>query len=524
MIDLNNAKKTALLLAMIALIYFLPGVLSPRDFWVEDESRYAEVVREMSQNHQWLVPHLNGHYYPDKPPLYFWLTGIVSKATGSVTPFSFMVVTWLSTVACILAGYFFGREVFGSRASFIGALLFMSNLLALICAQIVRMDMLMAAFDILALHAFYRGFSRCNTSYYYGYYLFCGLAVLTKGPLGFVFPILPPVVFMLHRRQFTELRRFILHPGWVLFFLPVGGWLAGAWMTGSGDYVHNLFFKQIAGRAVNSFSHKEPIYYYLMILPGLLLPWTGFMPRALSRAVKSNSDGALLYIYWFLAGLVLISLLSGKLFVYLLPLLIPLFWLSGDAVDAALKNKGRFSDRLSLEGGIGIVITFGIFGAIPFIAQAFPVASRFPLWPFAFIFIPLTVYAVYLSMKRRMKGLMGLMIAGAWIFSACAFLYVLPQTNYLLSSRAIGNKIAECLQKGWTVSTYRIQWGILNFYAGAIIPEMDDAEYQTYKPTPKQVLIVEERRLSEPPLSGKEVMIISRYEISYRKYVLITSK
>ena len=37
-----------------------------------DETRYLSVAWEMWLRHDWLVPHLNGSPYPDKPPFLFW--------------------------------------------------------------------------------------------------------------------------------------------------------------------------------------------------------------------------------------------------------------------------------------------------------------------------------------------------------------------------------------------------------------------------------------------------------------------
>ena len=52
------------------------------DLWNPDEPRYAEVAREMMETGDYLVPHLNGVVYPDKPPFFFWLIVFASKPFG----------------------------------------------------------------------------------------------------------------------------------------------------------------------------------------------------------------------------------------------------------------------------------------------------------------------------------------------------------------------------------------------------------------------------------------------------------
>ena len=56
---------------LVATLLFLPG-LGSRDLWNPDEPRYAEVAREMLASGEYLVPHLNGEVYTQKPPLQFW--------------------------------------------------------------------------------------------------------------------------------------------------------------------------------------------------------------------------------------------------------------------------------------------------------------------------------------------------------------------------------------------------------------------------------------------------------------------
>ena len=64
--------------------FMLPMVISAvvRDLWAPDEPRYGEVAREVYENGSFLVMHLCGAVYPDKPPLLFWLSGLGGWMTG----------------------------------------------------------------------------------------------------------------------------------------------------------------------------------------------------------------------------------------------------------------------------------------------------------------------------------------------------------------------------------------------------------------------------------------------------------
>ena len=75
----EGLRRDLLLLALAAALLFLPG-LGRRDVWNPDEARYAEVAREMLLTGEYLVPHLNGDLYTQKPPLQFWAMAAAARA------------------------------------------------------------------------------------------------------------------------------------------------------------------------------------------------------------------------------------------------------------------------------------------------------------------------------------------------------------------------------------------------------------------------------------------------------------
>ena len=67
-------KSSIAVIGLFLLLYILP--LGVRPIVIPDESRYAKVAREMLVSGDWVVPHLNGVRYFEKPVLDYWLNAL----------------------------------------------------------------------------------------------------------------------------------------------------------------------------------------------------------------------------------------------------------------------------------------------------------------------------------------------------------------------------------------------------------------------------------------------------------------
>ena len=110
----------------IAGVLLLSAVLSltrlgARDLWDPDETRYAAVAQAMMRTGEWIVPHLSGRIYGEKPPLPFWLMAAGFKLLGTGEAGA-RLPSALSVIAVAYIAFLFGERCFGLRGGFAAGL------------------------------------------------------------------------------------------------------------------------------------------------------------------------------------------------------------------------------------------------------------------------------------------------------------------------------------------------------------------------------------------------------------------
>ncbi|MGE4553927.1 MAG: ArnT family glycosyltransferase, partial [Desulfovibrionaceae bacterium] len=313
-------------------------LLHSRSLWYSDEVRYADAYRGVVQAGRWLVLQLNGQPYPDKPPVYFWFIALMDKLVPAGGDAHFFVAAAVSGLLFVWAGYALARGCGLGRGTGLGAgLVLLSTLFVVAVLHYSRMDLLFAACIVTSWACLARDArSPEPTRWPTAALALAGLATLIKGPLGLVFPILAAAIFWLWRGQPRRLATRAMGLGWLACLALLLAWLIGAWAREGGEFLRVVFVQQIFERATNTFHHKEGPWYYFLALPAAFLPWTaalGGLPwRRFARlggvASRTRRDPAaagraFLWIAW-VSAFGLLSLLSGKVFIYVLPLLAPL--------------------------------------------------------------------------------------------------------------------------------------------------------------------------------------------------------
>lgn len=239
-----------------------------------DESRYAEIAREMLQRHEYVVPYLQGQPYLDKPPLLYWLVMGSFRLFG-VHDWAARLVPALAIHGCVLLVYLLGRRRLGERAAFAGALMLFLAPGFLSMGRLLVLDGLLTFFTTLALFSALEAIHGPRLRW--GWWLLasaaCGLGVLTKGPIA-VLLLLPPLWVY---QSLTAPGRSL---GWrplLVFALVVVGlslpWYA-ALAQRSPRFLRYFFWEQNVLRFLAPDEHVRGFWFYVPVLLAGLLPAT----------------------------------------------------------------------------------------------------------------------------------------------------------------------------------------------------------------------------------------------------------
>jgi len=331
MVPIRTLTAVVVLLVVIASVW----TAAHRAPWDPDETRYLEVSREMLESGNPFFLLFNGEPYAHKPPLFFW---VLTPAVALLGPTA-LAGALPSLLGWILLGIGAWRLARAADLPFPviewAPAVTMSAFLPVLLSSGCRMDLLFAAFCTLALerlvalaspHEPYR-------SHQLMLWVWLGLAVLTKGPLALVLVLLPPL--FLGRRGLEVFLRAFRGPGFLVALTMVGAWLVPAAFHGGWAWFLDVAVHQSAGRAVTSFAHREPWWYHLAVVPLTLLPWSlpalaGTIAIFGQRQVLDRR-GRLVAVFP-VAGLLFLTLLSGKTLLYPLPLfpaacIVAVWWL-----------------------------------------------------------------------------------------------------------------------------------------------------------------------------------------------------
>ena len=337
------ADGLVLLVAAVCLFWGL-GAAPIRD---TNEALYADIALTMAHGGSWIIPHLDGVPYIEKPPLLYWLMAWCFKLFGVgawQARLPDALAAWLTALGCIA----FGRLMRAPLAGRFAALVVGTALGYVLIARTILFDPLLVLFWLTALACTVVAVQRQQRAWLRLAAVAVALATLTKGPMALLLLGLVVVVQLLlapGRHQRGALLRFYLDPWAIgLFVLIVAPWHVAALQTLPGFgwffFVNETIGRFLGTRIPDDFHHGPWWYYGPKLLIGFF-QWTPVLaaiawltPRlqgdgpAADSARWARNTAVVLTVFFSAAG--------DKGAYYLLPVVPLVAWWLGVRLQAAL--------------------------------------------------------------------------------------------------------------------------------------------------------------------------------------------
>ena len=313
---------------LFALIYLLP--LGQRPLVVPDEVRYSEIPREMISSGNWIVPHLDGVRYFEKPAVGYWAIAASMLVFGE-NAFAARLPSALSVgVSAILIGLLMRRAGLGKTAAGLAPAAFLTSLGVFAAGVFNVLDGMFSALVTATIVSFYYAYQepdrRRRTLFLAGAGAACGLAFLVKGLAGPTIVAIVILPFLAWERRGRDLLRIAWLPIVVAVLVSLPWSIAIA--LREHDFWHRFVWVEHFQRFMGSGDeqHPRPFWYLVPFLLVGTLPWNLFLAAITHGIRRIGLQGSFLrlLICWFVFPFVFLSLSRGKLPTYVIPCYPPL--------------------------------------------------------------------------------------------------------------------------------------------------------------------------------------------------------
>lgn len=456
-------------------------VMLTRDFTPSNELRYLSIADEALADGHIFAFYNHGLAYADKPPLYFWIVMLCKLLFGH---HSCLALSMFSLIPAFVITGIMDKWVMKGKSAMdrmalagvtLTCVMFLGTMIVL------RMDMLMCMFIVLALWTFYRMYSgdgaRRSDSVMLPVWIF--LALFTKGPVGLLMPPLSIAVFLAVKRDWKGFGKYLGLKTWGIIAGLAAIWIGCVWLEGGPEYINNLLVKQTVGRAVNAFTHAKPFWFYLVAIIWCLAPYcllligsfiASLLPvrktnatrsqsqaviqdtsDAVSRSKQHRSDLEVLFLCTIISTVAMLSSFSSKLPIYLVPVFPFCVYLFPIVLDRIGERGwmrwgvGIFSIIFTVIGLAALTVLFGEIDipALNNLLNEYPFALEAPIINGVIILTLANILGIWFLIKRKVWNIPALLLgAGLFltVFSASA---VVKDINPYIGYGAICAKVPE---------------------------------------------------------------------------------
>jgi 4-amino-4-deoxy-L-arabinose transferase-like glycosyltransferase len=405
--------------ALVAVLWF--AILPLRPLFNPDEGRYAEIPREMLAGGDWVIPHLNGLAYIEKPPLQYWATAAALAVFGR-GEFAARFYTACCALATLSLVWLVAWTLWQTAAAWRAAAVLSSMVLFVVLGQLLTLDMSLTFYMTLSLAGFLLAQpapmgSRSQRRWMLVAWGAAALGVLTKGLVAAAIPAAVLLLYSAYSRDFSPWRRLQAALGLPLFLAIAvpWHWIAALRMP---EFLQFFFVHEHFARYLTPSADREEAWWFFAAVFALgSIPWTLPALRVMAvgwrrRVPRGQFDPVLFLWIWVVFICLFFSLSDSKLIPYLLPAM-PGLALLVAASPAQAQRRDVWVTALLTLAAAGAAGAASLYGprllALNDRSHYFGLLAK----PLAEIAALLAASGLYVLLKRRRDPTQAAVVLGA---------------------------------------------------------------------------------------------------------------
>lgn len=372
-------------------IVYLKGLFNP--IYGIDAKIYASISRDMAESGTWMEVYHKGSDYLDKPPLLFWLSALSYKVFG-FSSFAYKFPSFLFTILGVFSTYKLGELLYNQVVGKLASFFYYTCFVIIIINQDVRTDTMLTGIVVFSIWQLIRYVQKKDKLSFVLGFVGIGLAMLAKGPLGLMIPVLALGTEFIIKKQWNHIFKWEWLLGIVIIAIILAPMAIGlytqfdaqrpnkSFALASGKVMQDYsglkfyFWDQSFGRVFggNAEGWKNDAGYFFFVHNFLwsFLPWTILGVVALFIKFKNNVKSITTSEWFTLGGIVLpfvaMSMSSFKLPHYIIPIFPFWFIVSAHAMSQLSEKSLKWIANIQLIIPLLSIVALVIIGSyiIPF--------------------------------------------------------------------------------------------------------------------------------------------------------------
>lgn len=353
---------------MVGACLFFPG-LGRLPLLEPDEGRNAEVAREMLSSGDWITPHFDTLPYLDKPAFFFWLVAASFRLWG-ISEWGARFPSAAMALASMFLTWSLARRMFGAGVGLRAGIILATSPLVIAFSRLVIFDMTFTCLVTLSMLCFWCAEFRDSRPAWFDVLAFAamGVATITKGPVGFMLPLLSIVAYYAIQRRSRDLKRLHWGLGLIAFLTATLPWFVAVSIR-NPDFPRYAFWQESLLRFATSHARRSgsALYYVPVYLMGLF-PWSFFLLCAgwnrlrKWREITQQAHKPIAFLLaWAGVIFVFFSISRSKLPAYFLPAAVPLSILMARVwaeveIGTGFRRPGWLKAGFASLIGLGLVV------------------------------------------------------------------------------------------------------------------------------------------------------------------------